>query len=281
MGAVVFQQNGLDQLAQHYPMSPAQFTHALQNHPLLTLDALANAALELQPRDVERRVSDGYVGREFAMIERHALPIDQHIHAIETDKAWIMLARIEQLPAYRALMFEILEQTGSALTAHTGSIDEPVGFIFISARGSTTPFHFDPEYNLFFQISGQKNFTTFPSAPPLITDAVNEEYHFAGNNMLRWQDDFDQLGTRHALEPGCALFVPYKAPHYVQVGDQLSISLSITWKSRWAHQQENGHRFNARMRKWGLSPSSLSPWPASAAAKAMGARVLGKAGLMA
>lgn len=281
MSAVVFQQNDLDQLTQHYPLSPARFSHALQNHPLLSLDALANAALQLRPQDVERRVSEGHVGRDFAIIERHALPIDQHIRAIETDNAWIMLARIEQLPAYRALIVEILAQTGSTLKDRTGSIDEPVGFIFISARGSTTPFHFDPEYNLFFQISGHKSFTTFPPAPPLITDRVNEEYHYAGNNMLHWQDDFERLGTRHALKPGCALFVPYKAPHYVEVGDALSLSLSITWKSLWAQQQEHGHRFNARMRKWGLSPRSLSPWPASAAAKAMGARVLGKAGLMA
>ncbi len=269
----------LKPLAQHYPLATARFWHGLVSCRLFELEALAAAASQIKPQDIERRIAGQHAGSSFDKIEAHALSIGDHIRSIANENIWIMLAHIEQLPAYRRLIDAVLEAARPVIERHTGPILDPTGFIFISTQGAITPVHFDPEYNLFFQIAGTKQFTTFPSAPPLMTHAVNENYHFGGNNMLKWHADYDSVATTHSMVPGDALYVPYKAPHWVAVGDALSISLSITWKSGWAREQEDAHRLNRQLRQWGLSPRPLAPWPARAFTKAIGARILGKAGL--
>jgi hypothetical protein len=273
------QADDVDALAAHYPLSPSRFAHALASHPLLSLDALARAALMMDPADIERRFSKGDVGTAFTKLDGCELGIDAHIQTVASNPCWIMLAKVEQLPAYRTLIDDVLANFQPMVEAATGPMRNPVGFIFISAQGSITPFHFDPEYNLFFQIAGTKNFTTFPAAPPFMTDAVSEDYHVGGNNMLRWDPEWAAAGTCHILSPGDGLFVPYKSPHWVQVGGELSISLSITWKSDWAHAQEYGHRFNAQLRRLGMAPRPLAPWPATSRAKAAGGRVISRLGL--
>jgi hypothetical protein len=266
-------------LATAYPLSAARFSHILAGHPLLTLDALADAALALPPENVERRCSDGDYGSTFTKLDNNLPPIDVHIRAIEAQPCWIMLARIQQLPAYRALVDMVVEAARATIEAATGPIRDPVGFIFISAKGSVTPFHFDPEYNLFFQVAGSKRFATFAAEPPVLTESVNEGYHHGGDNMLAWNDELAEAATVHALAPGDGLFVPYKAPHWIEVEAGLSISLSVTWKSDWCEQQLYGHRFNARLRGWGMVPGALPQWPGRAAPKAVAERLLGRLGL--
>ena len=57
-----------------------------------------------------------------------------------------------------------------------------------------------------------------------------------------------------ALEPGEAVYVPVKAPHWVKNGPEVSISFSITWRSEWSFREEYARRMNALLRKAGLSP---------------------------
>ncbi len=268
-----------DALAAHYPLSPARFSHLLAGHPLLSLEALAEAALTMRPADVERRVSDGGIGSSFSKLQDGLPAIDRHIRTIAENPCWIMLAHIGQIPEYAALLDAVLEAARPVVASKTGAFLNPTGFIFISAKGSVTPLHFDPEYNLFFQIAGHKRFVTFPPGAPMMTDEVNEHYHCEGDNMLRWEESFAALGTQHDLEPGDGLYVPYKSPHWVKVHDGLSISLSVTWKSDWSLAQESGHRCNARLRRWGMKPRSLPPWPMLSQSKRIGGQLLDRMGL--
>lgn len=265
-------------LVDNYPLLPARFAHALADHPLLTLDALAEAALRLPAGSVERRVAQGDAGSEFAMLRGHLPQLDAHIRNPDALPCWIMLPRIERLPEYRELLQSIIAETESTIAAATGVIRDLSGFVFISAKGSVTPFHFDPEYNLFFQIAGDKRFATFPASPPFVTDAVNEHYHMGGDNMLAWDSAQSHLGTVHDLQPGDGLYVPHKAPHWIEVGEQLSISLSLTWKSDWSQAEAYCHRFNGRLRQWGIRPGPVADWPAHAPLKTAGGRLLDRIG---
>ena len=59
---------------------------------------------------------------------------------------------------------------------------------------------------------------------------------------------------RSRCEPGKAVYVPVKAPHWVKNGPEVSISFSITWRSEWSFREEYARRMNALLRKAGIRP---------------------------
>jgi hypothetical protein len=260
------------QLAERYPREPGRLRHHLAGEPLLGYAALAEAARALPRQHVERRVHDAADAEAFRMIEDDAHPADA-IAAGGAASAWIMLRYIEQLPEYRALLERLLAELAPMIGPATGPVFDIKGFVFISAPGTHTPFHFDAEYNILFQIAGDKVFAAYPSAPPFLDLSRREAYHRAGENMLEWRAEYAAAGDKHLLAPGDALFVPYAAPHWVQAGDAPSISLSVTWQSRKSRAVADALSLNPLLRRIGLpaydpSASSGAPWLRAAASRA-------------
>jgi hypothetical protein len=261
-----------------YPQQAGLFAHDLSGHPLLTLAALAAAAARMDPKHVELRHADRGADGDFA----HLAAADRApcaIAAIADSGCWAMLRFAEQLPEYRSLMEAALAPFSARIAAVTGPLRDCHAFIFVSSDAMVTPFHCDAEYNILFQIAGDKSFRTFPAAPPFLAPIAEERMHASGNNLLDWHPDFADQGVDHRLSAGDALFVPYKAPHLVTVTRGPSISLSLTWKSDWSLAQDEAHRFNAAMRRIGLRPHPVPAWPDRAAGKALGAKLLRRAGV--
>lgn len=253
-----------------YPLSPAILGHELAHHPLLSLAALAEAARELPGQHVERRVADAVNGGDFAMDAPGGDAADV-IPSIETSGNWIMLRFVEQLPRYRRLLEGLMAELDPAIAPLTGASRSLKGFIFISAPGTLTPFHFDAEYNILFQIAGDKDFVTYPPEPPFLSQGRREAYHRAGENMLPWQDDFEALGTVHPLAPGDALYVPHASPHWVRAGAAPSISLSMTWQNDWSLAAGDALTINPVLRRLGL-PADIPVWPKKPVWRALGCR---------
>lgn len=266
-------------LAPLYPLDAGVFGHDLVGHPLLSLAALADAAARMNPAHVELRAANRGAGGDFAMAADAAARAPGTICAIADSGCWAMLRFAEQLPDYRALMEQALAPFAALVAARTGPMRDCHAFIFISSDAMVTPFHCDPEYNILFQIMGDKDFRTFAPAEPWLTAADEERLHATGDNLLPWDDAYVQQGCNHRLAPGDALFVPFKAPHVVTVAQGPSISLSLTWKSDWSLAQDASHRCNRALRQLGLNPRPIPPWPRRAAGKALAARVLHRAGL--
>lgn len=252
-------------------MLPAVFRHELAHHPLLSLPALAEAARELPGQHVERRVAHAANGSDFAMDASGRGDVADIIRSIETSDNWIMLRFVEQLPRYRDLLQGLIAELDPTISPLTGPSLSLKGFIFISAPGTLTPFHFDAEYNILFQIAGNKDFVTYPPAPPFLSRDRREAYHRAGENMLPWQDDFEALGTVHPLAPGDALYVPHASPHWVRAGSAPSISLSMTWQNDWSLAAGDALTINPLLRRFGL-PAGIPVWPEKPVLRAFGCR---------
>lgn len=168
------------------------------------------------------------------------------------DAALIMLRHIEQLPDYHALLHHLLAELAPVIARASGPVRDVKGFAFISAPGAHTPFHFDAEYNILFQIAGDKVFATYPPTPQFVDLRAREAYHQSGENMLGWDPGFAAAGQQHLLAPGDALFVPYAAPHWVHAGDTPSVSLSVTWQSRASRARADAPALNPALRRVGL-----------------------------
>ncbi|MEQ5787648.1 transcription factor jumonji, JmjC [Erythrobacter sp. NFXS35] len=268
--------SSLPRLAACYPHAAGRLQHKLAAEPLLSHAALAEAARALPPTHVEKRVHDAEDGAAFRMSGDQRDSADA-IAQGGIDAAWIMLRCIEQLPDYRALLHRLLAELAPVITPASGPVRDVKGFAFISAPGTHTPFHFDAEYNILFQIAGDKVFATYPPAPPFVDLDAREAFHVSGANMLGWEPGFAAAGQQHMLAPGDALFVPYAAPHWVHAGDTPSVSLSVTWQTRASRAEADALALNPALRRIGLpyyDPAAAArvPWLRAAASR-IGQRV--------
>ncbi len=268
-----------DSFAACYPLRQARFTHDLSSHPLLSLDALAQAAMSMNPAHVECRRATTDRDAAFPHLDRNDQDIAEIIRNIDTANCWVMLRFAEQLPKYRQLLHDTLAPIMPIVAARTGPMRDLRAFIFISSERTLTPFHFDPEYNILFQVSGNKRFTLFPPEAPYLTDASQMRLYRDGDNLLGWDESYAADGVDNHLVPGDALYVPFKAPHRVLVEQGVSISISMTWKSDWSLAQDEAHRFNLALHRLGMRPRPTPGWPDSAHGKSIGMKLLRRIGL--
>lgn len=264
-----------------YPETPAALTHGLQAHPLLQLEALVGLANALPNDSVEYNPALIPIGIDPADTPKPVLSVEDTIRSIEDNGSWMVLKRIEQVPAYGALLNEALGELLPIVQPRTGAMLGQEGFIFISSPGAVTPFHFDPEHNILLQIRGSKIMHVFAKDDPAIVDPkAHEDFHMGMHHRnLAWRDEFAERCTAFPLNPGDAVHMPVKAPHWVKVTEGPSISLSVTWRSEWSYREADARALNRFLRKAGLSPSDPGHWPAQNRGKSLAWRALRKAGV--
>lgn len=255
--------------AELYCGNDGFFRHGLCGHPLFTPAALAAAALRMDSATVQVRAGNARNGEGFEFGEDTGQSIDAIINGITGAGRWVMLAKLEQLPEYDAVLRALIAPLEPAIRAATGAPLRLRGYAFVQSPGVVTPFHIDPEYNIMFHLAGAKDFAVYPMEEPWLSAAVNEYYHKSGDNLLAWQGDYRDRGTIYRLEPGDALYVPYKRPHWVEVCDQPAVSLSLTWCTKASYEQEAAWRLNAWLSARGLSLSEPAPLPARSRLRAL------------
>ncbi|MGD9664957.1 MAG: transcriptional regulator [Novosphingobium sp.] len=275
----VFDNAARARFSTNYPEVPHNLTHKLRDNPLLALEALAQLGEMLPASQIEYNSGDLPIGIT-AKPGANGLTIGETIRQIDTCRSWAVLKNIQQVPAYAALLDSLLAEPRPDIEAKTGAMLTPQGFIFVSSPDAVTPYHFDPEHNILLQLRGSKVMTQFPAGNALYApDTVHETYHSGGGRELIWCDELATGGTDFALEPGDAVFVPVMAPHYVRVGPQPSISLSITWRSEWSYAEADARVFNRKLRALGLTPRAPGRWPATNRGKALAWRICRRLGV--
>jgi hypothetical protein len=273
----VFPAETLERMAALYPLQAGSLHHRLPDHPLLSLEALAQLGEELPASEVEYNPGNIPIGIRPEDIPSNGLSIGETIRTIDSNGSWAVLKNIENVGAYRTLLMDLLGELEPVVTPRTGAMLTPQGFIFISSPGSITPFHFDPEHNILLQLRGTKVMNVWPAGDERFADRrEHERYHAGGHRNLPWQDIYRDAAQQVPLGPGDAVLMPVMAPHFVANGDAPSVSLSITWRSEWSYRESEAHAANAALRSIGLDPAMPPRWPSYAWFRSMGWRVARK-----
>lgn len=257
------------EFARAYPGGSAAVHHRLQHHPLFALDALAELAARLPASHVEHSRGDLQVDQDPAAIRQESLSPAEIVRTIATNRCWMVLKKVDADPAYAELIDGCLAEIADVVTPATGAYLRREAFVFISAPNSVTPFHMDPEHNILLQIAGSKTIRVYPAGDDrIVPQQVHEAFHRGGRHRnMRHDPGFDAHTRDFTMHAGDAVYVPVKAPHWVQNGPEPSISFSITWRSRVSDAEARLHRVNAGMRKLGLSPAPVGDAPTMEAAK--------------
>jgi len=282
MNPPAFPNSSLDQFAKAYPESILELKHELLDHPLMELESLVGLSARLPESVIEHNLGDLPFGIGQHDVPPHTLSIDETIRSIETNASWMVLKDIQLDPTYKALLHEVLAEIRPVVESYTGKMLNLVGFIFVSSPGAITPFHSDPEYNILMQTRGKKTMTLFSGHDEeVLSPAFHEIYHHGGPRTVKWDDAYAPKGTSVTLCPGDAVYVPLKWPHYVQNGSEVSISLSVTWRSEWSYEEADARAFNGLARKLGVKPSAPRLLPKHNLVKATAWRAMRKLGIRA
>ena len=267
----------LERMAALYPQRAGLLHHHLPDHPLLSIEALAELGESLPASEVEYNPGDVPIGIRPEDVPSNGLSIGETIRRIDSNCSWAVLKNIENVAAYRTLLMDLLGELEPVVSPRTGAMLTPQGFVFISSPGSITPFHFDPEHNILLQLKGQKVMNVWPAGDERFAHRrEHERYHTGGHRNLPWEEAYRDDAQQVPLGPGDAVLMPVMAPHFVANGDAPSISLSITWRSEWSYRESEAHAANAALRRMGLDPAMPPRWPSYAWMKTVGWRAARK-----
>lgn len=278
--AAVFPDTARAAFAAAYPDRAAKLSHGLAGHELLTLEALAQLAERMPAASVEYNLGKLPLGVRPEDTPANGLSLGETIRTIETNGSWAVLKNVERDAAYGALLDRALSELVPLVDRKTGPMLHREAFIFLSSPGSVTPFHMDPEHNILLQIRGEKTMTVFPAGDQELVPAIQSEaFHAGGHRNLDWRDGFRDRGTAVTLLPGDAIHVPVKAPHFVENGPAVSVSLSVTWRSERSVAEGELHSFNAILRRRKLPTGRISATPEAQGVKRLAYRIMRKLGV--
>lgn len=244
-----------------FGIRPLVVNHRLAGHPLLTRDAMIELAATMPSHLIEH-----HRGRNLDLVMPdlgwdvvEAPPLEV-ARGIEESGTWMVFWHVEERPEYNALLHEILDDVTNQVAGREGSLGPLEGYIFFSAPGTVTPAHVDPEHNFLLQVLGTKEFVAGGYPDAASQQRTAERYYLGGaHRNLDWLPPEVLVAQ---LEPGKGVYSPYLCPHWVNNGDEVSISFSATFQTSRRQRWGRVHRFNGRLRRFGLSPRAPGSVPA-------------------
>ena len=242
-----------------FPLKPFSTRHALSDHPLLQLPALADLAKKMDPARIE--YSSGEMKPD--QLPENVRPVDlspeQVIEQIEGCGAWLVIKNVECMPQYRKLLEDILKsgakEAGYESLESAGMVDIR-GYIFVASAGSVTPFHADDEENLFVHLHGHKLFHVFDNEDRSLVSEADLESFPGKHRNLKYRPEFENRAIVYDLHAGDGIFLPYNWPHWVKTLDDYAISMQVTWRSPRVARLNNLMVANALLRAAGFPQSA-------------------------
>ena len=250
--------------------------HSLHNSPLFC-DASLAALLDTYPRDRLGIWTFAEHGEGEEAPVRGTAPDmsgEDLLEAVRRGRIWLNLRAANQLvPDYAHTSDSIFDSIEDASGRRVFKRD--MG-ILISSPGVNVHYHLDIPQVALFQVRGEKTLWLYPPteayAPSERVEAIAMRTCEEG---LHFKDAFDEAAKQVKLKPGMALTWPQMAPHRVQNGDMMNVSLSCEFMTLPGLIRANAVYANGRMRKqFGAKPSMPTSLTPATLGKAAFARLL-------
>src|SRR6266851_3888813 len=131
--------------------------HSLVDHPLFTMEAIAELADRLPPHSVRREHGHLPIADSQSYVDVGEGPPSASILDVERNGFRIALRDIQQVSEYAEVVNECLDEVEPLVGTREGGMRFRAGYLFISCPAATTPMHFDAEHSFLLQLRGTKH----------------------------------------------------------------------------------------------------------------------------
>ncbi len=241
---------GKNTFDMHMGMPAFKMSHDLADHPLLSLESVVQLAHDLPIDKVDYNRANLPNDASNATVVGNGLSPAQTVREIETCGSWMVLKGIEHVPAYAALLDELVDELAEMTGVSPSDFGHRAGYVFVTSPGGVTPYHLDTEHNFLLHVRGTKTMTILPHLAT--TTAQDTELSPAKSRYIRFRPEFAALKQVFTLNAGDALCVPFNDPHFVENSDQVSISMGITFHDAQTWKVRKVAHINHMLRRIGL-----------------------------
>lgn len=263
---------------QHAGADLLRADHSLHHSPLFC-DASLAALLDAYPREKLGVWTFGEHGEgEDKPVRGTAEGLSgQHIlEAVQNGRIWLNLRATNDLVAdYSGVANSIFDSLQARIGHRAIKRDMSV---LISSPGIHVHYHLDIPLVALLQVRGKKTLHVYPATDPFApTERLEAIALGEGDETLVFQDTFEASATAYELSPGMGLSWPQNAPHRVQNGDMMNVSLSCEFMTWPALLRANALYANGRLRRsFGARPGRPEGLVPATLGKAALARVFKK-----
>jgi hypothetical protein len=248
------------EFAAKFNRSDFIFDHGLAHHPLFELRALRGLAQRIPKYKDFVYWQNGRVkvNDKWEANPGPRLALDETIEGIAHNDSLVILKHAEQDPIYGPVLQEILQRIFS-FTSPTAQDDIVLGesLIFINSPRRTTAYHLDLESNFLLQVAGVKFVHVHDCADRSITSHEELENHCGGNyNGAIFKPARQDDAHYYHLTAGHGVHFPSTAPHWVENGDEVSVSININFDLVSVHRRlKRIYSLNRVIRRLGIEPA--------------------------
>jgi hypothetical protein len=253
--------------------------HGLASHPLFSIPSLIELSRRLPDASIKYNSGGIPVGTGLYEAPQTGLGKEETLRHIGECNSWMVLKNVEQVPEYADLLDRCLD-VAEPMCAEAGyGMFKREAFIFVSSPNSVTPFHIDPEHNFLLQIEGGRKTIRIIDrvGESLLEEPELEDFFTNSHYSPLFKDEYKETASRFDLYPGDGLHFPVTTPHWVENGDQVSVSFSITFRSAQAERRGIVYEVNHALRRFGVEPSPYGAAPARDSAKYFAFRAMRRA----
>ncbi|QDU24173.1 cupin-like domain-containing protein [Urbifossiella limnaea] len=234
-----------------------QFRHTLGHAPIMSLTAVRDITKRLlDERRFDQIMFDaGIEGWGPKRADAGSGPaILDALDQYGSRRGWLRLTRVDDVAPELGGVVEKFYQDLSELSQCDIPREVVKTFVtlFVSSPGVVTPYHIDHTWNYLLQIQGHKTVHLFDPADPRVLAQAEKEDFYAVGTMPARHDGVS--GIAYDLEPGDGVHHPINAPHWVQNGSEVSVSLSLGLCLRQATRDAHVHQVNYVLRRFGFAP---------------------------
>ena len=238
--------------ADAFAMRSVLVEHSLSDHPLFTIEAIAELADRLPTQSVRREHGHLPIADSRGYVDVGEGPPSASILDVERNGFRISLRDIQQIPEYAEVVNACLDEVEPLVSAREGGMRFRSGYLFISCPAATTPMHFDAEHSFLLQLQGTKHVTVA---------AFDNDRAKLRHELDRYTDgdqcDFpamEAVAETFRIDPGLGVYLPSYVPHWVETEAGVYVSFSIPFYTRFCERAEGVYRVNSWLRKARLSP---------------------------
>ena len=232
------------------------FRHGLHERPMFSDEALVSV-LDRYPRErlgVFTMGEDLVDWKSWRRGDAGRMTGEQLFEAVQRGRIWLNLRDANlHLPEFGALCDEISAEK----ERHTGTriLKRDLGLL-ISSPNALVFYHLDVPLSSLWQIRGEKTVWFYPRAEPFVSDQTIEKFVTKeAEGQFAFRPEWDGAARVVRMTPGDMVTWAQNAPHRVQNGPMVNVSLSMEFMTPKALLRANIIYANALLRRrFGMHP---------------------------